>query len=71
MKLIKNYLKEIQRNDCTGYDPEKIGLEKYFIRKYFIKNGRNETYNKLMSFIDNKVTTFNKHIEDENTESKK
>ena len=51
-KLISNYLRELQKNDCQGYREDEIGMEKYFIRKCFVKKNRDEN----IRIFENAVT---------------
>jgi len=40
-KIINKHLKQVQNNDCQAFNEEIIGKEKYFERKFFVKNDRN------------------------------
>ena len=71
-KLIFQKLKQLQRNDCLAFDAEKISLEKYFKRKFFVKNSREVNHLKLLSLIPNfylNEPAFNK--DDDKFKSKK
>lgn len=51
--LIKKSLKSVQRIDCLGFRREEFSIQRYFIRKFFVKKTREENYNKMLSFILN------------------
>jgi hypothetical protein len=41
--VINKHLKKVQDNDCQPFNEELIGKEKYFFRKYFVRNPRETT----------------------------
>jgi len=59
IKLLLIYLKRIQMTDCCPYNPLIYSKEKYFLRKHFVKKGREENLYILESFINNKKPAFN------------
>lgn len=52
-KLIFTKLKSIQKNDYLGFNPDKYSKQRYYIRKFFVKNDRLTLHNRLMSIISN------------------
>jgi len=64
LRMLKLYLKDIQRTDCCGFNEDKYSKEKYFIRKFFIKKSKLENYHMLMSLIEEKKMLFNRFEDD-------
>ena len=50
--LIQRNLREVQMNDCQGYNEEIIGKKKYFFRNFFVKSSRKENLNFFQDVID-------------------
>jgi hypothetical protein len=62
-RLIAKHLREIQKNDCIAFNPEEIGKDKFFLRKYFVKNDRETNMRRLNEFITDKPKLFNRTID--------
>lgn len=64
IRMLKLYLKDIQRTDCCGFNEDIYSKEKYFSRKFFIKKSKLENYYMLMSLIEEKKMLFNRYEDD-------
>jgi len=68
--MIKNHLKELQKNDSIEFNDDEIGKEKFFIRKYFVKHDRDRTMREFDNAVHPKPKLLNRPIDCEDEISK-
>ncbi len=69
-RMIKKHLKELQKNDSIAFNDDEIGKDKFFIRKYFVKNSRDKTMREFDHALDVKPKLLNRPIDCEDEISK-
>ena len=69
-RMIKKHLKELQKNDSVSFNDDEIGKDKFFLRKYFVKNDRDKTIREFDNALGDKPKLLNRPIDCEDEISK-